>query len=62
MAPVHLPRVRLMLRGFTVAECKDLAARAIAMQSTGAVRKLVAEEIQVRWAKFLAGAGGKVGS
>jgi phosphotransferase system enzyme I (PtsI) len=57
MAPVHLSRVRLMLRGFTVAECRDLAARATAMQSTGAVRKLVAEEIQVRWARFLAGTG-----
>jgi len=62
MAPVHLSRVRLMLRGFTVAECRDLAARATAMQSTGAVRKLVAEEIQVRWARFLGGAGAGKGS
>jgi len=62
MAPVHLSRVRLMLRGFTVAECRDLAARATAMQSTGAVRKLVAEEIQVRWARFLGGTGKGTGS
>jgi phosphotransferase system enzyme I (PtsI) len=57
MAPVFLPRVRLMLRSFTVAECRDLAMRACAMQSTAAVRRLVQEEIQVRWARFLAGAG-----
>lgn len=53
MAPVFLPRVKLMLRGFTATECRDLAARAVAMQSTQAVRKLVQEEIQVRWARFL---------
>lgn len=55
MAPVFLSRVRLMLRSFTVAECRDLAARATAMQSTAAVRKLVAEEIQMRWTRFLGG-------
>ncbi len=53
MAPVFLPRVKLMLRSFTVAECQDLAARAVAMQSTSAVRKLVQDEIQVRWARQL---------
>lgn len=53
MAPVFLPRVKLMLRSFTVAECRDLAARAVGMQSTAAVRRLVQEEIQVRWARFL---------
>ena len=53
MAPVFLPRVKLMLRGFTLAECEDLARRALAMQSTGAVRRLVQEEIQPRWARQL---------
>jgi len=57
MAPVFLPRVRLMLRSFTVAECRDLAARATSMQSTAAVRKLVEEEIQMRWTRFLGGTG-----
>jgi phosphoenolpyruvate-protein kinase (PTS system EI component) len=56
MAPVFLPRVKLMLRSFTVAECRDLAERAAAMQSTAAVRRLVQEEIQVRWTRFLGGA------
>ena len=54
MAPVFLPRVKLMLRSFTEGECKSLAERAAALQSTAAVRKLVAEEIQVRWSRFLA--------
>jgi phosphotransferase system enzyme I (PtsI) len=53
MAPVFLPRVKLMLRSFTIAECEDLARRALALQSTSAVRKLVQEEIQPRWARQL---------
>lgn len=53
MAPVFLPRVKLMLRSFTIAECEDLAARAMAMPSTAAVRKLVQDEIQPRWANQL---------
>jgi phosphotransferase system enzyme I (PtsI) len=53
MAPVFLPRVKLMLRSFTLAECQDLATRAAAMPSTSAVRKLVQEEIQPRWARQL---------
>ena len=54
MAPVFVPRVKLMLRSFTVTECQDLATRAAAMQSTSAVRKLVQEEIQPRWVRQLA--------
>jgi phosphoenolpyruvate-protein kinase (PTS system EI component) len=53
MAPVFLPRVKLMLRSFTLAECEGLAARALAMSSTGAVRRLVQEEIQPRWSQKL---------
>ncbi|MBP8298894.1 MAG: phosphoenolpyruvate--protein phosphotransferase [Planctomycetes bacterium] len=53
MAPVFLPRVKLMLRSFRADECRDLALRAVSMQSTAAVRRLVQEEIQVRWARFL---------
>lgn len=55
MAPVFLPRVKLMLRSFGAGECRDLAARAVAMQSTRDVRQLVREEIQVRWTRFLSG-------
>jgi phosphotransferase system enzyme I (PtsI) len=53
MAPVFLPRVKLMLRGLTLAECQDLARRALAMQATSAVRKLVQEELQPHWARQL---------
>lgn len=54
MAPVFLPRVKLMLRSFTHVECEDLAARAVAMHSTTAVRRLVQDEIQARWERQLA--------
>ncbi len=56
MAPVFLPRVRLMLRSFTERECRDLAVRALALQSTAAVRALVRDEILVRWTRQLTGA------
>ncbi|MFK7738937.1 MAG: phosphoenolpyruvate--protein phosphotransferase [Planctomycetota bacterium] len=49
MAPVFLPRVKLMLRLFTTEECQDLAMRALSQHSTNAVRKLVREEIEPRW-------------
>jgi phosphotransferase system enzyme I (PtsI) len=55
MAPVFLPRVKLMLRSMTVAECEDLAGRALAMHSTSAVRKLVHDELQPRWLAQLGG-------
>ncbi len=54
MAPVFVPRVKLMLRSFTLAECQDLAAKALAMHSTSAVRKLVQDRIQPRWQQQLA--------
>jgi len=53
MAPVFLPRVKLMLRSFSLEECQDLASRALSMYSTAAVRTLVRDEIQPRWAAQL---------
>jgi phosphoenolpyruvate-protein phosphotransferase (PTS system enzyme I) len=53
MAPVFVPRVKLMLRSFTLDECVQLATRAVALHSTTAVRKLVQEEIQPRWTSRL---------
>ncbi|MBL8752305.1 MAG: phosphoenolpyruvate--protein phosphotransferase [Planctomycetes bacterium] len=53
MAPVFVPRVKLMLRSFTLGECQDLATRAVAMQSTRDVRRLVQDEIQSRWVRQL---------
>ena len=55
MAPVFLPRVKLMLRSMSVAECEDLAQRALAMHSTTAVRKLVHDELDSRWRRQLGG-------
>jgi phosphoenolpyruvate-protein phosphotransferase (PTS system enzyme I) len=55
MAPVFLPRVKLMLRGFTLAECQKLATQALAMPSTREVKRLVQEEIQPRWVRQLGG-------
>ncbi|MCA8978343.1 MAG: phosphoenolpyruvate--protein phosphotransferase [Planctomycetes bacterium] len=62
MAPVFLRRVKLMLRSFTEAECRSLADRAASLQSTAAVRRLVEEEIQVRWARFLSVPSEEAGS
>ena len=53
MAPVFLPRVKLMVRSFSLSECRGLAARAAALDSTAAVRQLVQKQIQLRWSRFL---------
>ena len=53
MAPVFLPRVKLMLRGFTASECRDLAHRAVSLPSTAEVRRLVQDEIKGRWSSLL---------
>ncbi|HEB54447.1 MAG TPA: phosphoenolpyruvate--protein phosphotransferase [bacterium] len=58
MAPVFLPRVKLMLRSFTVDECRDLVRRALAMHSTADVRRLVQDEVMPRWHAQLSGAEG----
>jgi phosphoenolpyruvate-protein kinase (PTS system EI component) len=60
MAPVFLPRVKLMLRSWTLEECRALASRALSMHSTTAVRRLLQEEIQPRWSEQLG--GGDTGS
>lgn len=53
MAPVFVPRVKLTLRSFSLAECRSLAAQAKALDSTAAVRALVTEQVRIRWARFL---------
>jgi len=53
MAPVFLPRVKLTLRGFSMAECRSLACQAKSLETASAVRKLVREQVQVRWSRFL---------
>jgi phosphotransferase system enzyme I (PtsI) len=54
MAPVFLPRVKLMVRSFSIEECQNLAEKALAKEYPEAVRKLVERQTRVRWKQFLA--------
>lgn len=56
MAPVFLPRVKLTVRSFSLSECRQLAQQALGMDSANRVRRLVQEQIQVRWSRFLGAA------
>jgi len=53
MAPVFLPRVKLMVRTFTLGECRDLVARALGVGSAADVRRLARDECRRRFARFL---------
>lgn len=55
MAPVFLPRVKLMVRTFDLAECERIAAAALAAGSAGEVRALTREHGKAGWARFLRG-------
>jgi len=59
MAPVFLPQVKLMVRSFTLEECRAIAQQAVAMESSTAIRKLLQSQIRVRWAQFLDEADGE---
>jgi phosphoenolpyruvate-protein kinase (PTS system EI component) len=56
MAPVFVPRVKLTVRGFSMAECRSLASQARQLDSAAAVRKLVDAQVRVRWARYLGSA------
>ena len=58
MAPVFLPRVKLMLRSFSLEECRVIARRALSLHSTSAVRKMIHNEVLPRWSEQLRGADG----
>jgi phosphoenolpyruvate-protein phosphotransferase len=53
MAPVFLPRVKLMVRSFAMEECRSIAAEALAMDSAKSIRTLVREHSRRRWSHFL---------
>ncbi len=53
MAPVFLPRVKLMVRSFPIAECEELAAKARGLDSAQEIRRLGRERCRQRWARFL---------
>ena len=58
MAPVFLPRVKLMLRSFSLEECRVIARRALSLHSTSAVRKMIYSEVLPRWSEQLQGSDG----
>jgi phosphoenolpyruvate-protein phosphotransferase len=53
MAPVFLPRVKLMVRSFPLEACEALARRALQMATAGEIRALARDEARVRWSRFL---------
>jgi phosphoenolpyruvate-protein phosphotransferase (PTS system enzyme I) len=57
MAPVFLPRVKLMVRSFSLSECRSMARQVLALDSATAVRKLVQGQILLRWSRFLGQSG-----
>jgi phosphoenolpyruvate-protein phosphotransferase len=53
MAPVFLPRVKLMVRTFSLDECRTLTALARQCATAADVRRLAREECRRRFARFL---------
>lgn len=53
MAPVFLPRVKLMVRSFPLAACQELARRALKMATAAEIRALARDEAKQRWSRFL---------
>jgi phosphotransferase system enzyme I (PtsI) len=62
MAQVFLPRVKLMVRSFDMAECRSMASQVLVMDAASAVRKMVQGQILVRWSRFLDQAAEEPGS
>jgi phosphotransferase system enzyme I (PtsI) len=54
MVAVFLPRVKLMVRTFSIPECRALLQQALAASTATEVRRLVREECRRRFAGFLA--------
>jgi len=53
MAPVFLPRVKLMVRSFAMEECERIAEEALIMDSAKSIRELVRDHSRRRWSRFL---------
>ena len=53
MAPVFLPRVKLMVRNFSITEAEEIAARAVEMSSATAIRDLLKDKSRAIWSEFL---------
>ncbi len=55
MAPVFLPRVKLMVRTFGLAECEALAREALTLGRSREIRALARDKAQAGWSSFLEG-------
>jgi len=53
MAPVFLPRVKLMVRSFLLEEAEAVASSALQLATAAEVRELVQEKSRKIWAEFL---------
>lgn len=53
MAPVFLPRVKLMVRSFTIAEAESVATEALALTDSGAIREVLTAKSRSIWSEFL---------
>lgn len=55
MAPVFLPRVKLIARTISTERCRELVTEALGMSESRAIRMLVTEEANKIWSEFLQG-------
>jgi phosphoenolpyruvate-protein kinase (PTS system EI component) len=53
MAPVFLPRVKLMIRNFSIEEAQEIAKKAMTMSSANEIRELLKEKSRAVWSEFL---------
>jgi phosphoenolpyruvate-protein phosphotransferase len=53
MAPVFLPRVKLMIRNFSIDEAQSIAKKAVLMSSANEIRELLKEKSRGIWSEFL---------
>jgi len=53
MAPVFLPRVKLMVRSFSIEQCEEIVAQAMTLDSAQAIRELAREHSRQCWSRFM---------
>lgn len=56
MAPVFLPRVKLMVRAFPMRDCEEMARQALALGHAREIRALARDKAAEGWSTFLEGA------
>jgi phosphotransferase system enzyme I (PtsI) len=55
MAPVFLPRVKLMVRAFPIQDCEEMARQALALGHAREIRALARDKAAEGWSTFLEG-------